>query len=212
MKVGILLTDISGAFDRVDPLRLIDKCRAAGVGDAFCDFLEAYLSPRSAYVVVDGVCSEVFKILNQVFQGTVLGPLSWKVFFSDADEATSRNGFSEYKFADDLAVIKSFCASANNGNINDELHHAGGHTFLGDRNRVKFYPAKEKFKLLHTVDSSGDAFRLLGVLIDANLAMNAETSRIRKKARAKMKALLGALPRNSSPNTANQCKARVWQI
>ena len=68
---------------------------------------------------MDGVCSEVFKILNQVFQGTVLGPPLWNVCFRDVDEVTSRNGFSEYKFADDLTVMKSFCASADNGDIND---------------------------------------------------------------------------------------------
>ena len=113
-KIGLLLTDISGAFDRVETARLVEKCRAAGVGVQFCDFLDGYLAPRSAFVIVECHRSDSLEILNQVFQGTVLGPALWNVYFRDVDSACIKGGFTEAKFADDLSVYKAFPASQPN--------------------------------------------------------------------------------------------------
>ena len=212
-KTGVLLTDISGAFDRVETARLVEKCRAAGVGPAFCAFLESYLAPRSAFVVVNGEYSARSIISNQVFQGTVLGPPLWNVYFRDTDDVTCQDEFSEAKFADDLTVMKAFEAAVPNETISEELRskQQAVHEW-GERNRVIFDPSKEELRILHTADALGEAFRLLGVMVDTKLLMSTETDRIRKKARAKMKALLRALPYNSTVSMINQFKAHVWPI
>ena len=73
-RVGVYLSDISAAFDRVDINLLLQKCRRAGVGDAFCDLLHDVFAPRKAEILVGGKKSTQRLIANQVFQGTVLGP------------------------------------------------------------------------------------------------------------------------------------------
>ena len=212
-KIGLLLTDIFGAFDRVESARLVEKCRAAGVGPLFCDFLEAYLAPRSAFVIVEGHRSQSTQISNQVFQGTVLGSALWNVYFRDVDRVTCRNGFSEAKFADDLSVYKAFPASRANGKICSELSEMQREVHgWGENNRVKFDPSKEEMVILHTQDVFGEVFRLLGVMVDAKLVMSTETNKLRKKARAKMRALLRTAPYNSKVDMIIQFKTHVWPI
>ena len=73
-KVGIYLSDISGAFDRVDRELLADDFRRYGVSECLFRLLYSYLAPREASVVVQGCASSNFTIEEEVFQGTVLGP------------------------------------------------------------------------------------------------------------------------------------------
>ena len=107
-KIGAYLSDISGAFDRVSKEILLSKLSAAGVGSVYLNFLSAYLSPRQGQVVVEGEFSEIFEIANSVFQGTVMGPCLWNVFFADVSEPVSSTGGTEAKFADDLNVFQLF--------------------------------------------------------------------------------------------------------
>ena len=104
-KIGVYLSDISAAFDRVDVNLLLQKCRRAGVGDAFCDLLNKFFAPRKAEILVGGKKSRPREIANQVFQGTVLGPPMWNVFFADA---AGTHGFTDARFADDLTLFKLF--------------------------------------------------------------------------------------------------------
>ena len=73
-KIALYLSDISGAFDKVFKDFLLAKLYQAGVGDAFLDFLNSYLSPRVGYVTIEAAISDAFEIADSVLQGTVLGP------------------------------------------------------------------------------------------------------------------------------------------
>ena len=107
-KIASYLGDISGAFDRVFRDYLCAKLYAAGVGNMFLNFLQAYLQPRRAIVVAEGIKSEEFEIANQVFQGIVLGPPLWNTFFSDVTLPASSTGGEPSMFADDLSVFQKF--------------------------------------------------------------------------------------------------------
>ena len=73
-KVGIYLSDISGAFDRVDREILPDDIRRNGVSDCLFRLLFYYRAPREASGVVQGCASTNFTIKDEVFQGAMLGP------------------------------------------------------------------------------------------------------------------------------------------
>jgi len=107
-KVGAYLSDISGAFDRVFKTYILAKLYAAGVGSRYLNFLESYLSPRKGRVVVQGSFSDEIDLENSVFQGTVLGPLLWNVFFADVAQPARSSGGEEAMFADDLNCFKEF--------------------------------------------------------------------------------------------------------
>ena len=56
-RVGLLLTHIKGAFDKVDSDILAMKCVRARLGDDVCNLLKAWLAPRTARVIVQGAHS-----------------------------------------------------------------------------------------------------------------------------------------------------------
>jgi len=106
-KTGVYLSDISGAFDRVSKTLLLEKLRAAGVSNEMLAFIDSYLQSRRSTVIVGGAKSKVFKLEDTVFQGTVLGPKFWNVFFDGVSKAVPAE-YQSKKFADDLTCLKEF--------------------------------------------------------------------------------------------------------
>ena len=209
-KVGIYLSDISGAFDRVDRELLADDFRRYGVSECLFRLLYSYLAPREASVVVQGCASSNFTIEDEVFQGTVLGPPLWNVFFRDIDDTILQCLFRIAKFAGDLTAYRNYCSKTSNVQIEADLkscqqacHH------WGVARRVTFDPAKEHFCILHKLNCAGDTFRLLGVLVDPRLNMYDEIQRIRKKARPKIRAILNTRAYYDTLGLLQQYKAHV---
>ena len=144
----IFLSDISGAFDRVATTLLLSKCQCAGVGNTVLNFLRGYLQPRHASVVVDGCCSDLFELADTVFQGTVLGPPLWNVYYSDASDAIRKHDFQETVFADDLNCFRVFDESIGDDYIFS--HVCKCQTSLhewGAANQVIFEPTKESMHI-----------------------------------------------------------------
>ena len=192
-KVGVYLSDISGAFDKVDRHLLRNQLADVGVSGSMLEFLFDYLAPRRAVVVVQGHESEEFIIDDQVFQGTVLGPPLWHVFFESVDNVLLTVLFNLAKFADDLTAFKNFESSMSNGLIKQELVacQQAVHRW-GVSSRMTFDAMKEHLCVLHRREPLGDAFKLLGVLIDTKLNMVEEISRIKKKAAPKINGILAS--------------------
>ena len=77
---------MSGAFDKVDAELLISKLRAMKVHPHMVKLLESWLRRRCGHVLVEGATSEEMVLEDMLFQGTVLGPQLWNIFFADAAE------------------------------------------------------------------------------------------------------------------------------
>ena len=106
-KVAGYLSDITAAFDRVCKEYILSKLQAAGVGSTYLAFLNAYLDERQGRVVVEGVESDPFQIFNTVFQGTVLGPPLWNLFFADVVVPAEMKDEKAAIFADDFTLLSS---------------------------------------------------------------------------------------------------------
>ena len=173
-------------------------------------FLYSYLAPRNANVVVQGCESDTFIIEDEVFQGTVLGPPLWNVFFREIDYTIQRCLFRIAKFADDLTAYRNYNSSVSNIQILDDLTdcQAACHQWGASR-RVTFNASKEHFCILHKLHCSGETFRLLGVLVDPKLTMEDEIRRIRKKARPKIIAILNTRRFYDTGGLVQQYKAHV---
>ena len=109
--------------------RLVAKLKAKMVHPNVVAVLASWLRPRRAHVVVEGQQSSELALANTVFQGTVLGPMLWNLFFEDAREAINDCFFSEVVFADDWNAYRIFPACVPNDTIRaniktcqDELH------------------------------------------------------------------------------------------
>ena len=143
-KVGVFLSDISGAFDKVEVHRLMAKLEATGINNELLNLLRDYLSAREAYVVVNGERSARIVLANTVFQGTVLGPSLWNVFFKDVAEIPELKDATPSQFADDLTVTNEFPPNLSNSFILSKMQdYVKGVHLWGQRNRVEFDPKKK---------------------------------------------------------------------
>ena len=154
-------------------------------------FLSAYLDPRVAEVVVEGRASEAFEIANQVFQGTVLGPPLWNLFFADVQLELQASGAQGSVYADDLNAYKEYCRTVPNSVLLDDLQLCAEKVHRwGVLNQVVFDPGKESFSVLHRTDYEGPGVKLLGVDFDPQLTMEAFCTTLAKRCNNKLKALL----------------------
>ena len=84
-NVCLYLSDISGAFDRVDIQRLLAKLGDTQLPPELMHFLRSYLAPRTASVVIGGAHSDAYSLVNAIFQGIVPGPTLCNVHTNDVD-------------------------------------------------------------------------------------------------------------------------------
>eukprot|EP00973_Karenia_brevis_P001049 143481-Karenia_brevis.AAC.1 len=94
-RVAVYCSAVSGAFDRVSSSILLQKLQNKGVPSSVVKLLASWLRKRQAQVVVEGAKSNVMDLSHMVYQGTVLGPKLWNIFFEDSRRAINKNGFDE---------------------------------------------------------------------------------------------------------------------
>ena len=107
-----------------------------------------------------------------VYQGPVLGPPLWNIYYEDASMPIQKNDFEETVFADDLNAFKDYELLKPNKNIFDDMRMCQNdlHSW-GRANQVAFDPAKESMHILAHRSGEGPNFRLLGVNFDNELSM-----------------------------------------
>ena len=80
---GVILLDLSAAFDLVDSSILLQKLQIYGFDESSRNWVQSYLTDRNQAVWVDHVYSEPISHSIGVPQGSNLGPLFFLVFFND---------------------------------------------------------------------------------------------------------------------------------
>ena len=171
-RVALHLGDVSGAFDKVPSVRLMQKLEAKGVHPNILNILQSWLRGRDAIVIVDGAESFPMRLANMVFQGTVWGPILWSIYYEDVQHAVQTHGFTESVYADDLICFRSFPGNTGNPVIESFLRKCQSeiHSW-GASNAVSFDAEKEGQNILGFHNASGPNFTLLGVLFDPALSM-----------------------------------------
>ena len=80
---GVVLVDLSAAFDLVSLELLLQKLRIYGLEDDIINWISSYLNDRFQAVWIDHVFSSFLKNSIGVPQGSNLGPLFFLIFFND---------------------------------------------------------------------------------------------------------------------------------
>ena len=210
LKVLVYCSDVSGAFDKVPRKRLLDKLSAKGIHRTMIKLIGSWLERRDASVVVGGARSSPFCIQDMVYQGTVLGPQLWNLFFEDAASAINEVMFEEVVYADDLnayKVVPDTCsvefALESIDRVQKELHK------WGDANQVTFDSSKESKHILSRTDPHGEDFKLLGVVFDCRLDMQSAIASLVGRVKWKLVMLLRSRRSFSTPDLVLQYKQQV---
>ena len=209
-KVAVYCSDVAGAFDRVKATRLIEKLVQKGVHRQLVKLIESWLRQRTAKVVVGGQESKEFKLLDMIFQGTVLGPILWNTFFEDARLAIKAAGFTETMFADDLQAYKRYTKDVRNTTIfrhttkcQEELHK------WGEANCATFEDSKESVTILSRSDPAGPAFKNMGITFDAGLYMHTAIESLVDKVNWKLRTVMRTSRFFNTAEIIHLYKARI---
>lgn len=96
---------------------------------------------------------------NMVFQGTVLGPPLWNIFYADAKAAIQELQYEESIYGDNLNAYRIFPGMRSNDKIltslkacQKELHD------WGDANQVQFDAGKEGLQIIAGKESQAADF------------------------------------------------------
>jgi exonuclease III len=104
-NVGVVLFDLSAAFDTLDRQILTKKLHRLGFGRNSITWLSSYLQGRFQNVTVDGKMSKEREVTVGVPQGSVLSPLLFNLYVSDM--AKQIDGAKIHSYADDTTMTVS---------------------------------------------------------------------------------------------------------
>ena len=100
-QTDIILLDFSKALNKVHHSKPLWKLNQYGIHGRELAWIRAFLESRSQQVVIDGEESESIPVTSGVPQGSVLGPILFRVYINDLPDEVS---FWVRLFADDTAL------------------------------------------------------------------------------------------------------------
>ena len=199
LKCGLVLMDLSKAFDCIPHHLLISKLHAYGMTTSAITLLSSYLTQRKQRIKLKGTFSDWTFISKGVPQGSVMGPMLFNFFLNDIFLYLKDANF--FNYADDNSVLVS---NRDVNVIKDTLQKEASMAIewfklnLMEVNPDKFQfilfgnsaHKKQEFLELQNVKIQCEtSVKLLGVTLDLKLSFNNHINNLAAKAGAQLSAL-----------------------
>ena len=92
-----------GAFDRIDPTKVITKCILLGVRSSITKVLIDFLNERKMQVKMNNQKSQILDLVGGGPQGSIIGQLLYIIASNDVIEDVSNE--DKFKYIDDISVL-----------------------------------------------------------------------------------------------------------
>ena len=189
-----LYIDLSKAFDTLSFDIILQKLKHYGVMGTELRLLTDYLTNRKQYVVFNNHCSDITDIVNGVPQGSILGPLLFRIHINDLIRTSNKCKFIMY--ADDTTIyfnLEDFDPDNVSNEINNELEKI---TKWLQINKLSLNTQKTKLMIFHrkqkhikelnivingTKIDRVESFNFLGLTIDETLSWAQHVDIVKKK-------------------------------
>jgi hypothetical protein len=99
--------DLSSAFDIVNVGLLIKRLKIMGMPGDVIELINVWLNKRTYYVNIDRVNSVLFDLLLGIVQGSILGPVLYKVFVSLLFDLEFMLAFADDNFLPKISLSKT---------------------------------------------------------------------------------------------------------
>ena len=200
LSVGIILMDLSKAFDCIPHGLLLTKLKCYGLSDQACLLLESYIADRKQRVKVGHSRSEWGSVAQGVPQRSILGPLIFNIFINDIFYALE-NVCNLYNYADDNTLLNTHHSITRLKTKLETRAAVAMHWF--DVNGMKSNQAKFQAMILNNHPDLGDislcvndmniplksCVKLLGVFIDYELNFSDHVKYLCKRASRQLNAV-----------------------
>ena len=148
--------DYAKAFDKVDLNLLILKLKKYGFGNKLVDWIQSFLSDREQVVVLNGVQSDIAKVLSGALQGAA--PLH---LFHKRSRTSQDFIHSKLFFTDDTRVSKQISCYEDCMLLQDDLYKI---LDWSRRNNMKLH--ERKFELLNHLHNSKSSIYELPFVVE----------------------------------------------
>ncbi len=201
---SLLSLDMTGAFDRVVPVRLLHNLRKRCIPQWLVNFISSFLSDRSTTLCFPGFSSCPFTSEQGVPQGSPLSPILFLFYNADLIDACNSPDLpaTGIGFVDDANVLAFGKSTEETCSVLKEIHSRC--LTWGDMHGASFAP--HKYVLVHfpkkkrnlpttplelpsfTLHPSPHA-RVLGLILDSKLSWHPHIAHIKSKLRTQTFAL-----------------------
>ena len=196
-KVGMVLMDLSKAYDCIPHDLLLAKLEAYGFSLDSLNLLHSYLTNRLQRVKINGTYSNWQQVKSGVPQGSVLGPLLFNLFINDFIYAVENSQVCN--FADDNTIYSCEDSIDNilrslKGDIDNALKWFKDNRMVAnpDKFQVIFMGLEKGQKVSLEINGqpikTTEEVKLLGITIDSKLQFHNHVEGICQKASQKVKA------------------------